>query len=96
MTVDAKNAKATFQLQLDTNREKPFATHYRLNFRSIDGKTPAAPNIYPIRVIPDLAPELEVRAPISAESEVPANGALKVAASGKFQHNTSSGRKNLV
>ena len=80
MTVDAKNAKATFQLQLDTNREKPFATHYRLNFRSIDGKTPAAPNIYPIRVIPDLAPELEVRAPISAESEVPANGALKVAA----------------
>ena len=80
MTVDSKNAKATFQLQLDTNREKPFATHYRLNFRSVDGKTPAAPNIYPIRIIPDLAPELEVRAPVEAESQVPANGALKVAA----------------
>ena len=80
MTVDSKNAKAIFQLQLDTNREKPFATHYRLNFRSIDGESPAAPNIYPIRIIPDLAPELEVRAPVEAESKVPANGTLKVVA----------------
>ena len=80
MTVDSKNAKTTFQLQLDTNREKPIATHYRLNFRSTDGESPAAPNIYPIRIIPDVAPELEVRAPVEAESKVPANGALKVAA----------------
>lgn len=80
MTVDGKNAKATFQLLLDTNREKPIATHYRLNFRSIDGESPAVPNIYPIRIIPDLAPELEVRTPVAAESKVPANGTLNVAA----------------
>ena len=80
MTIDSKNAKATFQLVLDTNREKPFATHYRLNFRSINGERPAAPNIYPIRIIPDIAPELEVGSPVEAESKVAVNGTLKVAA----------------
>ena len=80
MTVDSKNATAVFQLTLDTNREKPIATHYRINFNSVDGNSPAVPNIYSIRTIPDLAPELEIRAPATAESKVAANGNLNVAA----------------
>ena len=80
MAVDSKNAKAVFQLTLDTNREKPIATHYRLNFNSVDGNTPAVPNTYPIRIIPDLAPELEILAPVSAESKVATNGSLNVTA----------------
>ena len=80
MKADSKNAKVIFQLTLDTNREKPFATHYRLNFNSVGGKSPETPNVYPIRIIPDLAPELEVRSPIEPESKVAANGRLAVAA----------------
>ena len=80
MNVDSKNARIIFQLTLDTNREKPFATHYRLNFTSTGGKSPEAPNVYPIRIIPDLAPELEVRNPTEPESKVAANGRLAVVA----------------
>ena len=80
MKVDSKNARLIFQLTLDTNRVKPFATHYRLNFRSINGKKPETLNVYPIRIIPDLAPELEVRSPKEAESKVPVNGRLAVVA----------------
>jgi len=80
MKVESKSAQRTFQLTLDSNREKPMATHYRLNFRSVTGKSPATPNVYPIRIIPDLAPELEVRNPTAPESKVPANGRLAVVA----------------
>ena len=80
MKVESKSARRTFQLTLDSNREKPMATHYRLNFRSVTGKSPAAPNVYPIRIIPDLAPELEVRRPTAPESKVAANGRLSVVA----------------
>ena len=80
MKVDSKNARVIFQLTLDTNREKPFATHYRLNFRSASGKKPETLNVYPIRIIPDLAPELEIRTPTDAESKVPLNGRLAVVA----------------
>ena len=80
MKVDSKTAVRTFQLTLDTNREKPLATHYRLNFTSVTGKSPEARNVYPIRIIPDLAPELEINSPTDAESKVPLNGRLAVVA----------------
>ena len=80
MKVDSKTARRTFQLTLDANREKPMATHYRLNFNSVTGKSPEALNVYPIRIIPDLAPELEIKTPTAAESKVPANGRLAVVA----------------
>ena len=80
MKAEGKSALRSFQLTLDTNREKPLATHYRLNFNSVSGESPEAPNVYPIRIIPDIAPELEVRSPVERESKVAANGRLVVAA----------------
>ena len=80
MKVESKSARRTFQLTLDTNREKPLATHYRLNFSSVTGKSPESLNVYPIRIIPDLAPELEVLSPVAPESKVAANGRLPVTA----------------
>lgn len=63
MEVDGKNATQSILVKLDANREKPFATHYRLKFTSTDGNRNSRPNVYPIRVTPDLAPMSKLKTP---------------------------------
>ena len=78
MKVDGKTASTNFQLTLDANREKPMATHYRLNFESIDGDQPEDSNVYGIEIDPDRAPEVEILSPTDKSSKVPVNGSLSV------------------
>lgn len=78
MLVKDNQADVRMQLVLDANREKPLATHYRINFVSTDGDQNQQPNIYPIRIIADLAPEIRVLNPSQSEVEIPLNGTLPI------------------
>ena len=78
MQVKENRAFGRFQLTLDSNREKPFATHYRLRFKSTDGDENQHANLYPIQIIPDLAPEIRMANPMESEVNVPVNSALEV------------------
>ncbi len=78
MEVDGKNATQSILVKLDANREKPFATHYRLKFTSTDGNRNSRPNVYPIRVTPDLAPDVEIKNPVETDGQIPQNQVLAV------------------
>ena len=78
MKSEDKLATGRFQATWDSSGEKPFATHYRIMFTSVDGERNSRPNIYPIRLTPDLAPEIRFRNPIKTTVEVPENGVLAI------------------
>ncbi|MDG1511965.1 MAG: hypothetical protein P8R31_09735, partial [Mariniblastus sp.] len=78
MEVEGRNATQSVLVKLDANREKPFATHYRLKFTSTDGNRNSQPNVYPIRVTPDLAPDVEIKNPIETDGQIPENQVLAV------------------
>ena len=78
MEVEGRNATQSILVKLDANREKPFATHYRLKFTSTDGNRNSQPNVYPIRVTPDLAPDVEIKNPIETDGQIPENQVLAI------------------
>lgn len=78
MTVDGPKAKATFWALLNRSREQSLASHYQIRFVSVDGNRNLRPNLYPIKVIPDLAPEIRVLNPRDTEIPVSADGSLAV------------------
>ena len=78
MEVEGRNATQSILVKLDANREKPFATHYRLKFTSTDGNRNSQPNVYPIRVTPDLAPDVEIKNPVETDGQIPRNQVLAV------------------
>ena len=78
MDVDGRAATQSILIKLDANREKPFATHYRLKFTSIDGDRNSQPNVYPIRVTPDLAPDVEIKNPVETDGQIPQNQVLAI------------------
>jgi|GEM_PF-4802403 len=78
MEVEGRNATQSILVKLDANREKPFATHYRLKFTSTDGNRNLQPNVYPIRVTPDLAPDVEIKNPIETDGQIPENQVLAI------------------
>ena len=63
---------------LNSNRDRPQFTHYKINFRSTDDFRNERPNIYPIRVLADLAPEIQVVEPAEQEVSIPVNQPLSV------------------
>ena len=78
MDVEGRAATQSILIKLDANREKPFATHYRLKFVSIDGDRNSQPNVYPIRVTPDLAPDVEIKNPVETDGQIPQNQVLAI------------------
>ena len=78
MRVADQTAEGRFQLVMDADRLQPIATHYRLEFFSTDGNRNEQANIHPIRIIPDLAPEIKIQHPQQSEVSVPVNGSLPV------------------
>ena len=78
MQAEGQSAVARFTVALDSTRTRPFATHYRLRFVSTNDDRNSRPNVYPIRVIPDLAPEIKFRNPIRPNTELPINGVLAI------------------
>ncbi|MFK7770217.1 MAG: hypothetical protein AB8B55_23605, partial [Mariniblastus sp.] len=78
MQSEGNTATGRFQLTLNASGERPMASHYRIGFVSTDGDRNIQPNVYPIRVIPDLAPEIVFQNPIQPETELSENGTLAI------------------
>ncbi|MGY8747776.1 MAG: hypothetical protein ACKVHR_06925, partial [Pirellulales bacterium] len=78
MEVEGRAATQAILIKLDANRKKPFATHYRLKFTSVDGSRNSKPNVYAIRVTPDLAPDVEIKNPVETDGQIPQNQVLAI------------------
>jgi hypothetical protein len=78
MEVNERTAKIGFHATLDASREKPMATHYQLRFISTDNDSNRKPNIYPLKIYPDLAPEIRILNPVQPDIQVPADGQMTV------------------
>ncbi|MCH2182850.1 MAG: hypothetical protein MK108_12670, partial [Mariniblastus sp.] len=73
MNSNGNHARGTFDVKMNSQRTKPRFTHYRVYFRSEDGYKNENPNIYPIRVVADLPPEIQIIQPQQEILSVPAN-----------------------
>ncbi len=71
-------ASGRFSATLNSRRTRPNATHYQIRFVSTDGERNETPNVYPIRVTPDLAPEVRIVEPRSRQTNLAVNGRLPI------------------
>ena len=78
MQADQTQAVGRLVAALNANRDRQQFTHYKINFRSTNNYRNERPNIYPIRVIADLAPEVEIVEPGATELTIPVNQPLPV------------------
>jgi len=78
MNATEKNAAASFIALLNAARDKPIATHYQIKFVSTNDDRNQKPNVYPIRIIPDLAPEITITHPLDRDIYLPQNGTLAI------------------
>ena len=76
--VSENQATGRFSLSLNSRRTKPIATHYQVRFVSKSGDRNETPNVYPIRITPDLAPEIKIVTPRSRESSLAVNDRLPI------------------
>jgi hypothetical protein len=67
-----------FTAMLNSNRDRPLFTHYKIKFCSTNDYQNDQANIYPVRVIADLAPEVEIVTPVQKEMAIPANQPFSV------------------
>ena len=78
MTSDEpRRATGKFRVQMDPRRERPKYTHYRLQLVTTDDGRSESDGVFPLRVIPDEAPEIEVVNPTQTELSVPVNSRIK-------------------
>ena len=78
MLSDMNSAVGRITAALNSNRDRAQFTHYKINFRSKDNFRNEQPNIYPIRVIADLAPEIQIVEPAQREVTIPTNQPLSI------------------
>ncbi len=78
MLAQGTSATAKFSALLNSARQKPLATHYRLRFVSTNDDRNLKPNLYPIKITPDLAPEIVITNPALREVFVAENGAVAI------------------
>jgi hypothetical protein len=78
MDVDGLKARASFWALLDKTRERSQASHYQLRFTSTNGDRNQKPNTYPIKVTPDLAPEIKILAPRDTQIEIAEDATLAI------------------
>ena len=71
-------ASGRFNVSLNSSRTRQRATHYQIRFVSTGNERNETPNVYPIRVTPDLAPEVRIVSPRSRQINVAANGRLPI------------------
>lgn len=71
-------ASGRFNVALNSRRTRPNATHYQIRFVSTDDERNESPNVYPIRVTPDLAPEVRIVEPRSRQTNLAVNGRLPI------------------
>ena len=73
MKSESNQATGGFTAVLNSKRDRPLFTHYKIKFSSKDGFQNTRPNIYPVRVVADLAPEVEIIQPKQKEIAIPVN-----------------------
>lgn len=78
LSFEEQNITGSFLLTLNSDRTGPQFTHYRIRYQSADGDLNSKPNVYPIRITPDLAPEVAIVQPVNQEILLPANGSLNI------------------
>ncbi len=78
MRVEGTRATGQLTLLLEADRTTPQASGYQIRFTTPDGQQNEQPARYPIEVIADLPPDIEILQPRSRDVEVPENGALSV------------------
>jgi hypothetical protein len=78
MDVEGLKARASFWALLDKTRERSQASHYQLRFTSTNGDRNQKPNTYPIKVTPDLAPEIKILAPRDTQIEIAEDATLAI------------------
>ncbi|MFN9916682.1 MAG: hypothetical protein ACK53L_29100, partial [Pirellulaceae bacterium] len=66
-------------LAVDESRSNPTLQAYRLRYENTLGELNPQPVVYPIKVIPDLPPEVELASELADQVELPVNGALDIA-----------------
>ena len=66
-----QHSVGSFNIEMNKRRTRQAATHYRLNFVSTEGHKNLQPNNFPIKVIPDLAPEIKVLNPLEKAISLP-------------------------
>lgn len=77
IAADGLSASATFPLRLPRAKNGLVAIDsYRVRVWDADGNDNPEPIIYPVRITPDLAPEVQVITPREPNREVPLNGQL--------------------
>ncbi len=78
MRTEKTTAVGRIVAALNSNRDRAQFTHYKINFRSVDDHRNERPNVYPIRVVADLAPEIQIVQPPVTEITSPSNQALPI------------------
>ena len=74
---EPRRAVGKFKAQLDPRRQRQKYTHYRLQLVTTDDGRSDSDGIFPLRVIRDEAPEIEVVNPTQTELTVPVNSRVK-------------------
>lgn len=67
-----------FLALLDDQRRRPRVSHYRVRFVSTTDDRNDRANVYTIRTVPDLAPEIEVLNPVENPLQLPVNETLLI------------------
>jgi hypothetical protein len=75
---EERSMSGSFLLTLNAERTAPFCSHYQIRYQSDQGDLNSKPNVYPVRVTPDLSPEIKILEPRNEEVVIPSNGALKI------------------
>ena len=78
MSADRTEAHGEFHAIYNYRAQKQRATHFRLKFLSTEDDANQNPNVHALRVIPDLAPEIEVLNPIQNSIRLPINETLLI------------------
>jgi len=71
-------ATGEFTLSLDANRTGQLYSHYQVLFRTVEGQRNQLVNVQPLRVTPDLPPEVKIVRPFDREVSVPLNRSLEI------------------
>ncbi|MFM2095432.1 MAG: hypothetical protein RIS70_2556, partial [Planctomycetota bacterium] len=78
MRIDDRTASCSFDLKLDSERRKPFASTYQLRMETTQGHANDRPIVHTIQVVPDLPPEIEILQPQQDLIEVPEDGSTRI------------------
>ena len=78
VTDQPQHARGNFVMSMNSKRTLPMASHYRLSFVSDQGHSNKHPNQFPIKVTPDLAPEIQILNPLEKTVRVPLNGQANI------------------